>query len=406
MLISLFILLLIASAFFSGSETAYLSLNKIRLDKLDSLTTPSSNRIVSLLEDPNKLLVTILVGNTLVNIAASSVFADMVYSYFGESGVGISIVLMTLIVLVFGEVTPKMLALAHAEKFSSLASLPLKIMEKIFAPARVMLSGASYAMVKSMGIDVRTHKPRITEQDIRSLFSISKIKGVVKKKEQDMIESILEFKELNAADIMTPRIEVQAIDLTLERDELIHKIKESKCSRLPVYMHSLDNVVGIIYSKEFLLNPYAPVKDMVKRPFFVPESKRIDELLEELQGKHVHMAVVADEYGVTSGIVTIEDILEEIVGEIADEHDFEEPNIHKVDQKTFEVQGQTHIDEVNEELALGIATDEVDTIGGYVILVMGKIPQAGDYIEVNGFRLTVNDVSKNRITMVTVEIIQ
>ncbi|MBD3379167.1 MAG: DUF21 domain-containing protein [Candidatus Omnitrophica bacterium] len=401
---TLYIILLFLSAFFSGSETAFLSIGKIRFEQLQNMKTPSAKRVVKLLSDPHKLLITILIGNTLVNIAASAVMTDLCYSAFGEKGVAISIFLMTFIVLVFGEVTPKMLAITRAVSFSFFSSLPLSLLEKVLAPFRIVLHKVANTIVRGAGINVISDRPKITEQEIRSLFHLGKKKGIVKEKEKDMIESILEFKELNAADVMTPRIDMVALDLTMDRSELISRIKDEKCSRLPVYMHTLDNIVGMIYAKDFLINPELPVKDLIKRPYFVPESKRIDELLNEMQKRHIHMAIVTDEYGVTSGLVTIEDILEEIVGEIRDEHDFEEPNIKMIDQKTLEVKGQTHIDEVNEHIAgINIETDEVDTIGGFVTLVMGEIPHAGDSVEVNGYSLTVKDVSKNRITSLVIE---
>ncbi len=401
--IAAFVLLIIASAFFSGSETAFLSLDRIRLKQIEALETPPARRVTTLLADPHRLLVTILVGNTLMNIAASAVLADFFYTAMGEKGIAVSIAVMTAVVLVFGEVTPKMFALANGQRVSFFASLPLKALEWIFAPVRFVLSRIAYAIVSALGLKIPSERPEITEQEIRSLFLLGKKRGIVKEKEKDMIDSILAFKELNAADIMSPRIDIVALDLTMERDELIREIKESQYSRLPVYVHTLDNIVGVIHSKDFLINPSAPVKDFVRQPFFAPESMRIDDLLHELQRKHTHMAIVTDEYGVTSGVVTIEDILEEIVGERRDEFDFEPPRIRMIDQKSYEVSGQAHIDEVNEEVGLAIETDEVDTIGGYVILRMGRIPRAGDSIKVDGFVITVNDVSKNRITSLTIK---
>ena len=371
---------------------------------MESMDRPSAKRVVKLLGDPHKLLITILVGNTLVNIAASSVIAEFFYSSFGEKGIGVSIIAVTAIVLVFGEVTPKMFALANAAKVSFFACFPLSVLEWVFAPIRLVLTGISNSIVKTLGLKVHSEQPGITEEEIRSLLSISKKKGIVKKKEKDMIDGILEFKELNAADIMTPRIDVEALDLTAERDVIVEAIKESQFSRYPAYVHTLDNIVGIVHSKDFLLGDESTsVKDLVEGPFFAPESMKIDDLLQELQKRHMHMAVVTDEYGVTSGVVTIEDILEEIVGEIRDEFDFEVPNIRMIDQKSFEVSGQTHIDEVNEKIGLSIETDEVDTIGGYVILVLGKIPKAGDMVEAGEFEIKVEDVSKNRITKLTIE---
>ncbi len=400
---TVFIILLVASAFFSGSETAFLSIDKIRFKQIESINTSRARRVISLLKDPHKLLITILIGNTLVNVAASAVLSDFFYRTWGEKGIWYSIVIITFIVLIFGEVTPKTFALHHGEKIFFFAAAPLKLLEKIFTPIRAVLSAIAYAIVRSFGVKVSAGRPKITEQEIKSLFFLGKKGGALKKKEKDMIDNILEFKALNAADIMSPRIDIVALNLTSGRDNLVSKAKENQYSRFPVFIHTLDNIVGIIHSKDFLLKSGIAIKELIKKPFFAPESMKIDDLLQELQKKHTHMAIVTDEYGVTSGIVTIEDILEEIVGEIRDELDFEEPRIRKIDRNKFEVDGQTHIDEVNETIGIKIKTDVVDTIGGYVILVEGKIPQSGDKVEINGFNITVNDVSKNRITSLIIE---
>ena len=401
--ITIFIILLFFSAFFSGSETAFLSLGKVKIRQIEGLHHPPARRILKLLSDTQKLLITILVGNTLVNITASAIFAGIFYKNFGEKGVGLSIAAMTLIILIFGEVTPKMYSLSHAEGVSFFASLPLRFLEKLFAPIRIVLSGISNAIVKGVGIKIDVDPQKITEQEIRSLFSIGEKRGVVKGQEKEMVYSILEFKDLNAADIMTPRIEMTALDLNLNKSKLIKEIKDAKYSRFPVFVHTVDNVVGVIHAKDFLLNPEVPVNDLIKKPLFVPESMKIDDLLNQLQRQHIHMAVVTDEYGVTSGLVTIEDVLEEIVGEIRDEHDLEEPKIRKIDQKTYEVDGQTHINDVNEELDLEIETEEVDTIGGYITLKMGRMPTSGDEMLIGDYIFKVEDVSKNRVTRLTIE---
>ena len=400
--IIIFVILLLFSALFSGSETAFLSLGKVRLKQIEGMDTRASKRVVGLLSDPKKLLISILVGNTIVNIAASSVLADCFFKTIGVRGVGYSIVLMTILVLVFGEVTPKMFSLHNAKKVSFFSSGFFVAFEYVATPFRIVLTKISNFLVKMLGVRV-VEDTGITEQEIRSLFSMSHKKGVVKSKEKDMIESILEFKELNAADVMTPRIDIVALDLSLGKEELTAAIKEGQCSRLPAFIHTLDNMVGVVHSKDFLLDPDTSIKDIVKKPYFVPESMKIDDLLQGLQKRHVHMAVVTDEYGVTSGLVTIEDILEEIVGEIRDEFDFESPKVKKVDRNTHEISGKAHIDEVNDELGIAIETNEVDTIGGYVTLKIGEMPQAGDKIDIEGYTFVVNDVSKNRITTLTVE---
>ncbi|MDD3089633.1 MAG: hemolysin family protein [Candidatus Omnitrophica bacterium] len=403
MLILFFLFLLCFSFFFSGSETAFLSLGKIRLKQIEGMHEPSAQRVVTLLRDPHKLLITIVVGNTLVNIAASSIMSEIFFVNFGEKGIGYSILANTAIILIFGEVTPKVFALANAVNFTLLASLPIKVLEWIFNPVRKFLTATAYGIVRGFGVNVSPERPKITQQEIRSLFSLGRKRGIVKAKERDMIENILEFKDLNAADIMTPRIDMVALDINSDREDLVRKVKEAQFSRLPAFVHSIDNIVGVVYAKEFLMHADVHIKDFVRRAYFVPETKRIDDLLEEMQHRRVHLAIVTDEYGVTSGIVTIEDLLEEIVGEISDELDHESPKVRKIDHKTFEVDGKAHIDEVNDALGLSIETDEVDTIGGYVILLMGKIPRAGDSVEISEHIFRVKDVSKNRVTVLEIE---
>lgn len=397
-LIAIFVTLLFCSFFFSGSETAFLSLGKIRLKQLEGMHDPQAKRVVWLLRDPHKLLVTIIIGNEIINVSAGSIMSKLFYVNFGESGVAYSIICTTCLVLVFGEVTPKMLALANAVKYSYFASLPLVFLERIFTPIRRVITWASHSIVRILGVNIASDHQSLTKQEIKNLFSMGEKRGVVKEKEKAMIENILEFKDTKAADIMTPRISMVALDLGDERDGIVKKIRDAKFSRLPVYMRSIDNIVGVICAKDLLLHPMTPVKDFVRRVHFIPETKRVGDLLKEMQHKRAHLAVVTDEYGVTSGIVTIEDILEEIVGEIRDELDFESPKVKKIDELTFAVSGQAHIDDVNKEIGLNIETDEVDTIGGYVMLSLGKIPQAGDKVVLNGSAvIRVIDVSKNRV---------
>ncbi|MBU1084569.1 MAG: hemolysin family protein [Candidatus Omnitrophota bacterium] len=401
--ITILIMLLAASAFFSGAETAFFSLDNLRREQIRRLNTSSSDRVMSLLAQPYRLLVTILVGNTLVNIAASSVFASVFLRMTGEKGIGFSIALITLILLIFGEVTPKMFALSHGKRIAVIIALPVKMFGIIFSPVRVILTGIADRILHKLGVKAVSAETGITEREIRSVLSLGREKGVVNRKERDMIEGIFDFKELNAADIMTPRIDIVALDLNSEKEFLTIQMKENQYSRYPVYVHTLDNVVGIVHAKDFLLSPGGSLNDIIRKPIFAPESMRIDDLLEELQKKHTHIAVVTDEYGVTSGVVTIEDILEEIVGEIRDEFDFESPNVHKVDQNSYEIDGRTHIDEVNEELGTDMRSDEVDTIGGFILLKSGKIPRSGYKVKIGGFFFIVDDVSKNRVTKITAE---
>lgn len=398
MLIILFIFLVSCSFFLSGSETAFFSLGKIRLKQIENLHDPAAKRVEKLLRDPYKLLITIVVGNEIVNISASSIMSKLCYVNFGERGVLYSILITLAILIVMGEVTPKMLALANAVRYSLFASRPMMFLERLFAPLRFVLTTAAHGIVRALGVNITHDHYGITKQEIKSILTLGKKSGVVKEKETNMVENVLEFKETNAADIMTPRINMVALDLEEDRQTIVRRVKDAKFSRFPVYVHSPDNIIGVIWAKDFLLHPSTAPKDLVRRVHFIPETKRVGDLLKEMQRKRMHLAIVTDEYGVTSGVVTIEDIIEEIVGEIRDELDHEMPKINKLDDRTFEVNGQAHIDDVNKEVGLSIETDEVDTIGGYIMLQLGKIPQAGDTVRLNdGAVIRVLDVSKNRV---------
>jgi magnesium and cobalt exporter, CNNM family len=401
--IILFITLLAFSAFFSGTETAFFSLDKVKYHQIMAMRTKTAEKVIKLAGKPEKLIISIIIGNTFVNIAASSIMANIFFEHYGEKGIALSIIVMMIVVLIFGEVTPKQFALAFPKQYSLMVAYPISFFAFIFSPFRKIIDFVAKGFVKTLGLNIKPSKLTVTEQEIKNLFSIGEQQGVVKEKERDMVDNILSLKELNAADIMTPRIDLSALDMSESRDKIIVKVKDGQYSRIPVYVHTLDNIVGIIHTKDFLMDPSKPIQPLIERPLFVPESMRADNILHELQKRKLHIAVVTDEYGVTSGVVTVEDILEEIVGEIRDELDFEEEEIKMLDKNTYEVNGQVHINEVNEAIGMEIDTDEVDTIGGYVMLKLGKIPQAGDILELKGYVITVGDVSKNRITSLKIK---
>ncbi|MBF0252936.1 MAG: HlyC/CorC family transporter [Candidatus Omnitrophica bacterium] len=396
-------ILLLFSAFFSGSETAFFSLSRLALKRFSASDKPKEKSVGKLLLDPHKLILTILIGNTLVNILSSSVLANILYNSFGEKGIGISIFLALFLLLIFGEITPKMFALSTAEKYTIFAAGPVSVIEKLFTPVRFVLDRVSRIFINLLGIKINEKKSALSEQELRYLFDESHKKGIVKEKEKKMLKNVFTLNDLNAADIMTPRINVFSLDIKSSKEEMLNEIKKNKYSRFPVYIHDIDNVLGVIHAKDIFTQEDKSIKDLLKKPFFVPESMKVDDVLQSLKKNKLHMAIVTDEYGVTSGIVTIEDIVEEIVGEIRDELDYEPAKIKKVDQNTFEVNGQVHINEINEKLKTKIDTTEVDTIGGFVTLTMGKIPKSGDIIELEGYKITVIDVSKNRITYLKFE---
>lgn len=402
MVVIIFVFLLFLSAFFSASETALLSLNKFQLKKMEEKNTISSGRIVALLSRPRRFLFTILTGNTFVNIAASSCATVVSISLFGTKGVGIAIGFALFVLLIFGEVVPKTYAYIFAENFSLTVAYPLGIIIRILTPLRKLLYLITDTVIKRFGFIAPKDTSEITIEEIKSLIKIGHREGVVKEIEKEMIYGVFEFKGQRAKDIMTPRIDIRAVDFDMPQEKVLEYAKDAKHSRLPVYRDSLDNIVGIVYAKDILFNPNTNLKDLIKEAYFVPESERIDHLLSDLQKGFIQMAIVADEYGITTGLVSMEDILEEIVGEIVDEYDKEKSLITKIDQKTYRINGMLRIDKANEELGLNIKTEEADTIGGFISLIMQKIPAENEEINYKKFKFKVSKVEKNRIKEIIV----
>lgn len=397
MVIIVFISLLFLSAFFSGSETALLSLDKLKIKRMEETDPILSHRIVKLLSKPKGLFFTILAGNTLVNTAASACATMVCLSIFGSKGVGIAIGFMLVVLLLFGEVIPKTYAYLFSERFSKLSSFPLLIAVQLLAPIRNLLFVVTDNMINKLGFIAPKDSQEITEDEIKSLIAIGHREGVVEDQEKKMIYGVFEFKGQSVKDIMTPKIDMKALDFDMSQDEILAYTKKAKHSRLPIYRNSVDNIIGVIYAKDILLNPQGSLKDSMREAYIVPESKKIDNLLSDLQKRSIQLAIVKDEYGLTTGLVTMEDTLEEIVGEIVDEYDKEEPPIVKVSDKVYKVNGLLHINEANAELNLNINTEEVDTIGGFVSLTLQKIPQENEELIYGNHKFRVSKVERHRI---------
>ena len=397
MVIILFISLLLLSAFFSGSETALLSLSHLQLKKMEDKDKRSSDLIVSLLSNPRRLLLTILTGNTLVNTAASACATTVAITVFGRKGVGIAIGFMLIVLLLLGEIIPKTYAYLFSEGFSKFAAYPLSLIVRLLKPIRNVLSFVTSSMINRLGFIAPKDTSEITEDEIKSLIKIGHREGVVRDNEKEMIYGVFHFKGLSSKDIMKPKIDVMALDFDLPREKVFEYVKEAKHSRLPVYRDTMDNIIGVVYAKDVLINTDVMLKDLIRAAFFVPESQKIDSLFSDLQKRSIQMAIVTDEYGATTGVVTMEDILEEIVGEIVDEYDKEKPRIEKIDRNTYQVSGLLHINEANEKLNLKIATTGIDTIGGFVSMVLQRIPRENDEFIYRNHKFTVKKVERHRV---------
>jgi gliding motility-associated protein GldE len=406
-IVSLAVLFLL-SAFFSGSETAYLAVSRAKIRKLAKDGDPRAQVLLHLIEHPNRVIVTILVGNNLVNITAASLATSLAIEAFGSKGIGIATGVVTLIVLIFGEITPKSYSATNAEKVALFVARPIYLLMKLLAPLVLLLSKFAKLLVKSFGGEVKLG-PFITEEELKMLVEVGEEVGAIEKEEKEMISGIFEFGDTDVKEIMVPRIDMKCIEAGESIETARKLILETGHSRIPVYEGSIDNIIGILYAKDLLkyLNSKGAkpksLREIIRPAYFVPETKKLDDLLREFQQNRVQIAIVVDEYGGTAGMVTLEDILEEIVGEIKDEYDIaEEEPLERIDEKQVIVDARMSIHDVNEALDINLPEEEFDTIGGLVFNTIGRIPSPGDEVEIDGVKLRVEKMRGRRIMKVRV----
>ncbi len=407
--LGIIVLLLVSSALVSGSEVAFFSLSPADIDELESENTTSSVQTIELLKNPEHLLATILISNNFVNVAIviiSTWLTDNMLN-FNEAPSWFSflfkIVLVTFLLLLFGEIIPKVYAAKYARSFALLMSRPMSVLSKIFKPL-------SFSLVKSTSVvnrRLKKRKPEISMDDLSNAIDLAESEIKENKK---ILEGIVSYGNTDASEIMKPRVDVVAFDITTPFDVLLGKIKEHSYSRIPIYAETFDNVKGILYIKDLL--PHYHKKNfhwqsLLRPPYFVPESKKINDLLQDFQSKKNHMAIVIDEYGGTSGIVTLEDILEEIVGEISDE--FDEPDLYykKIDNYNYVFEGKTLLNDFFKILNLDddIFDDvkgDADTLAGLVLELVGEIPQAGGTVQYKNFVFKVISSDMRRIKQIKV----
>lgn len=399
----LFIVLVILiglSAFFSASETALTSLSKIRLRNMVEENVKRADIISRLVENPKKLLSAILVGNNLVNICASSIATMIAMSIDPVYGVGVSTVLMTIVVLICGEITPKTLAAQNSEKISLLVAKTISFVVFILTPIIAVLNVVTGFIIRFLGGDSSKQGPAITEAELKTMVNVSHEEGVLEKDERQMINNVFDFGDAKAKDVMTPRTDMIAIPMDVTFQEVSQIFNEERFSRLPVYKDSLDDIVGILHLKDvaFLTEDNFSIEELMREAYFTYESKSTSLLFAEMRTNRIPVAIILDEYGGTSGLVTIEDLVEEIVGDISDEYDEDDEEIEVVKEDEFIVDGSTKIDDVNEMIGTKIESEDFDSIGGYVIGILGRFPDAGEKIETEeGVRFIVEEIDKNRI---------
>lgn len=402
-----FFALVLLSAFFSGSETALLGADWLRIRYLVRKGDRRAKVYQDLLNRREILISTILVGNNLVNIAASAIATAFALAYFGEKGLALATGGMTLLLLVFSEITPKTFASHHSEALALAVAPVFVVLTKILYPAVAAATWASRGVLILFGTKLDFQpKQRISEEQIRTLVAEGADAGVVEESRRRMVQGIFRIKNQTVREVMVPRIRVQALDVSISLEKAVDSFVSTGCTRLPVYRESLDEVVGVAHARDALAllsqGRSANLATILREPFFVPESKDLESLLFEFQKMRTHIAVVVDEYGGVEGIVTLEDIMEEIVGEIRDEHDMESDPIRFLPGGEAHVHGGVALREVNERLKLKLPTDVDVTLGGFVMTKLGHMPKAGEAFRYGDSTFRVERTGFHRVLLVRV----
>ena len=407
-LILIFMLLVLLSAFFSGTETAYFNIKTHREN------VPS--KVVFLLNHPRKLLVSLLTGNTFINITIASLAAYITHEYAQDSEwsetilIFVEVFVVSAVVLIFGEILPKLWAIRNSEKFAEKVYFPLKFIMLILSPITFVFHGISTLITKLLPL--QKEKIFDSEEELKILTELGEEAGTLQEEESDMIQSIFEFNEKNVREIMTPRVDMVALDSTASIDEVMDMVTDKQFSKIPVFKENVDNIRGIIYAKDLLpyltgSRPNIPLTSISREPFFVPETKLIDDLMKDFRHKKKNVAIVVDEWGGTSGLITLEDIVEEVLGEIRDPYDKEESPIVPQKDNTFIVDAKISIYDYEEEFEIEFPEDrEYDTLGGYIFDAIGDIPKVEEKIEFLNHQFTVKKLDGNRIGKVHVLIKQ
>lgn len=403
--ILILIVLLLLSGFFSSAETALTTCNKIKMRTLAEEGNKRAQTVLKVTENSGKMLSAILIGNNIVNLSAASLTTTLAYS-LGGSAVALASGLLTVLILLFGEITPKTLATIHSDKLSILYAPIISLFMKVMTPFIFIINNLSNGILFLLRVDPNSKNNTMTENELRTIVDVSHEDGVIESEEKEMIYNVFDLGDAKAKDVMVPRINVAFADVNSSYKELIDLFREYKFTRLPVYEENKENVIGTINMKDLLLfdsnKKEFQIRDILREAYFTYEYKNISELLVEMRQASFNIAIVLDEYGETAGLITLEDILEEIVGEIHDEYDEnEEENIVAVNDKEFIVEGSTSLDDLNDTLDLDLNSEDYDSVGGFIIERLDRLPLAGDEVVTEeGIRMVVEKLDKNRIEVI------
>ncbi|MBO5238862.1 MAG: HlyC/CorC family transporter [Lachnospiraceae bacterium] len=410
-MIVLFVLLIL-SGLFSSAETSLTTVNIYKMKALAEEGNRRAKMVLNLMENPGKVLSTILIGNNIVNISASSLMTILVTDLFGSAAVGIATGILTVLVLIFGEITPKNLATIYSEKFALFYAIPIRFLSIILTPVIWLLDKFCNLIYRILRIDLNDLNKQMTESELRTIVNVSHEDGVIEGEEKEMITNVVDFGDSVAKDIMIPRADITMAPIDADFEEVLGYFMDEQYSRIPIYEENKENVVGILHLKDlFFYREQAKddfqIRTVMREPYYTYEYQKTSGILEEMREKSVSITIVLDEYGTAAGMITLEDLLEEIVGEIRDEYDeYEEEIIKQTGENQFEVDGGAKIDDVNDALGLHLESDDYDSIGGYVIELLDHLPETGEVVEDEVAVFEVLEADKTRVERIRITLLE
>ncbi len=408
------ILMLSLSGFFSSAETA---LTTVNLNKLKTIVdeggkrAKAAQRVLDMRSDSSKLLSTILIGNNIVNISASAIATVLCTNLFGNKYVGYVTGLLTLFVLVFGEITPKTLASLHSLELALRFSFPIYSLMKILTPVIWILNKICRGIFKILRVDPDANPDQMTESELLKIVDVSTEEGVIEDSEKEMINNVVEFGDVMSRDIMVPRADMVCLDVNSSYEDIMKTLEENEYSKIPVFEKSKDSIIGILYIKDILLNNRDlksdgfDIRKLMRSPLFVYEYQKTTQIFSEMRKSSVTMCIVLDEYGVTAGLICMEDLIEEIVGEIHDEYDTEQDEIiRNLGEGRYDVDGAMRLDDLSDVIGTHLSSENYDSIGGLMIEILDRFPKDGEVVMYEDLKLKAVDVKRNRVGRVLIEV--
>lgn len=405
--IIIIIILLLLSAFFSSAETAFTMVNKIKIRSLIEDGNKRAITVGKIIDNSGKMLSAILIGNNIVNISASALMTSLTIRLWGSYATGIATGVMTVLVLIFGEITPKTTATIYAEKFALVYAPVVYFIMFIFTPVIFIIDKLSGVILKLIHVDANNKHNKITEEELRTFVQVSHEDGVIESNEKKIINNLFDFGDTEAKDVMIPRIDMTLADVNTGYDDIIELFRETKYTRIPIYEGNPDNVIGILNIKDLILSQHNDfnIRSIMRKPFFTYEHKNTSELFNVMQRSSHSISIVLDEYGSTAGMITTEDLLEEIVGEIHDEYDTDETDpFIKVGHYSYLVDGSYKLDDLNDSLNLKFTSQDNDSIGGFIIEKLDRFPDIGEQFDIDNVHFKIERASSNRIELVLIKL--